>query len=138
MPWVAATNPAKTGRATSGRGTCLARQATTELFVLSTRRPKNKPQHGYSGDHEKEPKHGADYNMISEAKPLFPMSGGLSMMIDDDTDRRWPAGVVQVAERKARHGNFVAPHTVRGRSHPYSARSGQEQTTLSPVIYSGV
>jgi len=23
--------------------------------------------------------------MISEAKPLFPMSGGLSMMIDDDT-----------------------------------------------------
>jgi hypothetical protein len=23
--------------------------------------------------------------MISEAKPLFPLSGGLSMMIDDDT-----------------------------------------------------
>ena len=36
---------------------------------------------------------------------------------------------MQVAERKARHGNVISPYTARGRSYPYFDRSGQEQNT---------
>src|SRR6266511_832693 len=38
---------------------------------------------------------------------------------------------MQMAEPKARYGNFVAPYTARGRPHPYPGRSGQEQTALT-------
>jgi hypothetical protein len=37
---------------------------------------------------------------------------------------------MQVAERKARDGNFISPYTPRGRPHPHSDRGGQEQITL--------
>jgi hypothetical protein len=36
-----------------------------------------------------------------------------------------------VAERKARHRNFVAAHSSRGRPYAYLVRSGQEQTALN-------
>jgi hypothetical protein len=37
---------------------------------------------------------------------------------------------MQVAERKTRHGNFISSYIHRGRPHPHSDRSGQEQITL--------
>jgi hypothetical protein len=37
---------------------------------------------------------------------------------------------MQVSERKTRHGNFISPHTPRGRPYTYSDRSWQEQTAL--------
>src|SRR5262249_40851650 len=37
---------------------------------------------------------------------------------------------MQMAERKARHGNFISPYTTRRRTHPHSVRSWQEQTTM--------
>jgi hypothetical protein len=37
---------------------------------------------------------------------------------------------VQVAERKARHGNVIPPYTTRGRPDSHSDRSGQEQIAL--------
>src|SRR5262249_16992564 len=49
-----------------------------------------------------------------------------TMMIDDDTLKQ----PLQVAERKARHGNFISPYPTRGRPNPHSDRSWQEQITL--------
>jgi hypothetical protein len=40
------------------------------------------------------------------------------------------AAVMQVAQRKARRGNFIPPYTGRGRPYPDSDRNGQEQITL--------
>jgi hypothetical protein len=37
---------------------------------------------------------------------------------------------MQVSDRKARHGNFIAPHSASGRPDEHSARSWQEQIAL--------
>src|SRR4030095_5376692 len=44
---------------------------------------------------------------------------------------------MQVAERKARHGNFVSPYTTRRRPDPHSDRSWQEQTAPMMQPYKG-
>src|SRR5262249_8900517 len=45
-------------------------------------------------------------------------------------DQRCTVPGIQVAERKARHGDVIPPYTSRRRPYPYSDRSGQEQTPL--------
>src|SRR5262245_54404146 len=37
---------------------------------------------------------------------------------------------MQVADRKARHRNFIPPYTLRGRAQPYFDRGWQEQITV--------
>jgi hypothetical protein len=58
------------------------------------------------------------------------------MMIDDDTLKqllRINDELLQLCKwlnEKARHGNLISPYTPRGRPHPHSDRSGQEQITV--------
>jgi hypothetical protein len=62
------------------------------------------------------------------------------MMIDDDTLKQLlriddeTTAAMQVAERKARHGDFISPYTPRGRPDPHSDRSGQEQTAVNAMM----
>jgi len=44
---------------------------------------------------------------------------------------------MQVAERKAGHGNFIPAYTARRRPDPHSGKSGQKQITLMMQPYKG-
>jgi hypothetical protein len=65
------------------------------------------------------------------------------MMIDDDTLKQLLRindellQLCKMAERKARHGNFIPPYIPRGRPDPHFDRSWQEQITLMMQPYKG-
>ena len=54
-------------------------------------------------------------------------------MIDDDTLKQLlriddeTTAAMQVAERKARHGDFISPYTPRGRPDPHSIEAGKNK-----------
>jgi hypothetical protein len=58
------------------------------------------------------------------------------MMIDDDTLKQLLRindellQLMQVSERKTRHGNFITPYTSCGRPYAHSDRSRQEQIAM--------
>ena len=63
------------------------------------------------------------------------------MMIDDVTLKQLLRindklfAVVQVSERKTRHGDFIPPYTGHERSYSHSDRSAQEQIILDAILH---